>query len=240
MLKCKEPGGMLLPFISETSAQQAAEAIGYNNRRELATNAAAGFLTGFLAGTGLGGAGAATGIGYLGMTAPTISVLGTTVSFIGWTAAGHYVINPYVFSPATSWTSENIAQLEGTSDSYGTIKNEANSKPDGQQWGAIPDPAANNDTLQTLYGVKKNMIENGASRQHIAEINTAISEAQKAGTYKAGEVPAVKTVFQNIREGKYGQSVRDVFTNKSGTGTGMNRETNYNRANNIKQRKYPG
>ncbi|MFL9834243.1 hypothetical protein [Chryseobacterium terrae] len=235
MLKCKEPGGMLLPFISETSAKEAAEAIGYNNRRELATNAAAGFLTGFLAGASLGGAGAATGVGFLGMTAPTISVLGTTASFLGWTAAGHYVINPYVFSPATSWTSENIAQIEGTTDSYSTIKNEANSKPDGQQWNSIPDPAANNDTLQTLYGVRKNMIENGASKQQIAEINNAISQAQKAGTYKASEVPAVKAVFENIREGKYGQAAKDIFTNKSGNGTGMNREANYAKTSNVKQ-----
>lgn len=235
MLKCKEPGGMLLPFISESAAIKAAQSIGYNNRRELATNAAAGFLTGFLAGTGIGGAGAALGAGALGMTAPTLSVLSTTATFLGWTAAGHYIINPYVFSPATSWTSENIAQLEGTSDSYNAIKNGANSKPDGQQWQAVPDPAANNDTLQTLYGVRKNMIENGASKQQIAEINTAIAEAQKAGTYKASEVPAVKNVFENIRNGKYGESVKDVFTNKSGTGTGMNREANYDKANNLKQ-----
>jgi len=235
MLKCKEPGGMLLPFISESSAKQAAEAIGSNNRRELTTNAAAGFLTGFLAGTGLGGAGAAAGAGFLGMSAPTLSVLSTTGAFLGWTAAGHYIINPYIFSPATGWTSETIAQLEGTSSSYGTIKGEANSKPDGQQWSSVPDPAANNDTLQTLYGVRKNMIENGASKQQLAEINTAIAEAQKAGTYKVSEVPAVKTVFENIRSGKYGDSVKDIFTNKSGTGTGMNRQGNYDKAGNLKQ-----
>lgn len=235
ILKCKEPGGMLLPFISESSAKQAAEAIGYNNRRELATNAAAGFLTGFLLGTGIGGAGVAAGTGFLGMSAPTLSVLSTTGAFLGWTAAGHYVITPYVFTPATTWTSENIAQLEGTSSSYDTIKGEAYSKPTGQQWDSIPDPAANNDTLQTLYGVRQNMVENGASKQQIAEINKAIAEAQKAGTYKVSEVPAVKTVFENIRNGKYGDSVKEIFTNKSGTGTGMNRQANYDKAGNLKQ-----
>ncbi|WP_185290783.1 hypothetical protein [Chryseobacterium lactis] len=235
ILKCKEPGGMLLPFISESSAKQAAEAIGYNNRRELATNAAAGFLTGFLLGTGIGGAGAAAGAGFLGMSAPTLSILSTTGAFLGWTAAGHYIITPYVFTPATTWTSENIAQLEGTSSSYDTIKGEAYSKPSGQQWESIPDPAANNDTLQTLYGIRQNMVENGASKKQIAEINKAIVEAQKAGTYKVSEVPAVKTVFENSRNGKYGESVKEIFTNKSGTGTGMNRQGNYEQAGNLKQ-----
>jgi hypothetical protein len=97
------------------------------------------------------------------------------------------------------------------------------------------DPAANNDTLQTLYGIRQNMVENGASKKQIAEINKAIAEAQKAGTYKVSEVPAVKTVFENSRNGKYGESVKEIFTNKSGTGTGMNRQGNYEQAGNLKQ-----
>lgn len=223
MLKCKEPGGMLLPFISESAAKQAAEAIGYNNRREMATNIGAGFFTGFLFGTGIGAA------------AGTLVVLGQTAAFMGWTVAGHYIINPYVFSPLTSETNEIANKIGGTSESYDQIKNGSTQKPEHSERGAIPDPAANNDTLQTLYSVSVNMVKNGASKQQIAEINTAISEAQKAGTYKVSEVPAVKVVMENIKSGKYGEGVKKIFTNKSGTSIGMNRQSNYEKAGNLKQ-----
>jgi len=223
MLKCKEPGGMLLPFISESEAKKAAEAIGYNNRREMATNIGAGFFTGFLFGTGVGAA------------AGSLAVLGEAAIFMGWTAAGHYVINPYVFSPATQKTNELANKVSGTSESYDQIKNGTSQKPDHAERDIFPDPAANNDTLQTLYGVLKNMKQNGASKKQISEINLAISEAEKAGTYKVNEVPAVKVALENIKSGKYGKGVKEIFTNKSGNSKGMNRQTNYESASNLKQ-----
>lgn len=223
MLKCKEPGGILLPFISESAAKQAAEAIGYNNRREMATNIGAGFFTGFLFGTGIGGA------------AGTLAVLGQTTAFMGWTAAGHYIINPYVFSPATQKTNELANEISGTSESYDQIKNGSNQKPDHSERSNVPDPAANNDTIQTLYAVLKNMKQNGASKQQIAEINIAIAEAEKAGTYRVKDVPAVKIALENIKSGKYGDNVKEIFTNKSGNATGMNRQSNYESASNLKQ-----
>lgn len=223
MLKCKEPGGMLLPFISSEAATAAAEAIGYNNRKEMATNIAAGFFTGFLLGTGLGGA------------ASTLAVFGQVTMFTGWTLAGYYVINPYVFSPATSWTSEKSAQALGTSESYDYIKSNVNAKPEHSERNSVPDPAANNDTMQSLYIIGESLKQNHVNKQHVAEIDKAISAAKKAGTYKISEVPEVKVVLEKIKNGTYGEKAKEIFTNKNGTMKGKNTHRSHTQLENLKK-----
>lgn len=236
-LICKEPGGVLLPFISETLAKQAAEAIGNSNQIELGINVGAGLFSGFLLGFGLGGAGAATGagltLGGVNISAASLSAISQSLAFGGWTLAGHYVINPYIINPATNFTSDSIAQVEGTTKSYDELKQITNPKP--SQWETLPDPTESNDTLQTLYEVRGRMVQNGASQQHIAEINSAIQSAQNAGTFRAASVPEVNEVLQNVKKGRYGNEIRDMFTNKSGNLRGMNREANYRKATNNRQ-----
>lgn len=158
-LVCKEPEGVLLPFISETLAKQAAEAIGNSNQIELG-NVMAGLFSGFLLGFGLGEAGADTGagltLGGVNISAASLSAISQSLAFGGWTLAGHYVINPYIINPATNFTSDSIAQVEGTTKSYDELKQITNPKP--SQWETLPDPTESNDTIQTLYKVRGRLV----------------------------------------------------------------------------------
>ena len=189
----------------------------------MATNIGAGFFTGFLFGTGIGAA------------AGTLAVLGQTTAFMGWTVAGHYIITPYIFNPATQKTNELANQISGTSESYDQIKNGSYQKPDHSERSSIPDPAANNDTAQTLYAVGEVMRQNHISKKHVTEINNAISAAKEAGTFKASEVPEVKVVLEKIKNGVYGEKAKEVFTNKSGNMRGKNTNRSHAQLENLKK-----
>jgi len=208
MLICKEPGGVLLPFISEAMAADAAEKIGNNNQTELGWGVAAGFISGFMLGSGFGW-----------------GVLG---SYVVWMGIGHYLINP-VAEGFGDWTGDVLgnetyrdiksASVEGNEsfDDLSTIN------PNDEY--NLPEDATD---VRNLSQIRDMMIKNGASKKDIGQINEAIKAAESnGGKMGAKDNPAARDVLNKIKAGEYGQEAKEIFTNRSGNMRGMNTAKNH-------------
>lgn len=187
MLICKEPGGVLLPFISESLATQAGENIGHNNQLEMGLSTAVGAFSGFMFGYGFGWAALA--------------------QFAVWTGIGHYVISPLAarFGDATGSMLGN--------DTYDEIKDNSNKTSDW--WENLSEDAEGispNDNYDLYEGLKdasgliklkELMIENGASKNDITQINEAIKTSQaNGGSLAADKNPQMKEILIKIKNGE--------------------------------------
>jgi len=220
MLVCKEPGGVLLPFISEALAAQAAKAIGDNNQTEMGWGITAGFISGFMLGSGFGWA-----------------ALG---QYAIWMGIGHYALNPLAnkFGDATGDMLGN--------ETYDTIKDNAYEDP---EWWEDPIENATtinpNDEynlpddvqdVRNLTQIRDLMIKNGANKNDIAKINAAIERARiNGGSLAMSKNPEMKEILTRIKAGEYGEEVKRIYTNKSGNMRGMNTRGNANEALQSKQ-----
>ncbi len=225
MLICKEPGGVILPFISEALAAKAAQAIGSNNQTEMGWTIAAGAISGFMLGSGFGW-----------------SALG---SYVVWMGVGHYALNPLARKFGDATEGDIFGNTEGQ-ETYRTIKDNANNNP---EWWEdpiedaksinpndeynLPDDARD---VSNLTEIRALMIRNGASKGDIAQINEAIKSAQNnGGSLAADKNPQMAEVTEKIKSGAYGEEVRRIYTNKSGNMRGMNTKANAGKAVASKQ-----
>jgi len=238
-LVCKE-GGVLLPFISETYAKQAAEAIGNNNQKEVLTNIAAGFFSGFLVGYSFGGA--ATVLG-------TLKIVG---SFAGWSAATMFVFNPFIIDPMTNATSDAIANAEGTSASYDEIEDLADDsfdtnnnffKEEIEQ--AEKHPLDSDDFIEQavhIYKTNKNIKMN---EQQKAAFERDINRIKNAtGSRNREKRAQLRAQFEkDVKDGKYGEDLKTEMTKPNGRirgatesnrDRGIDAKNSENRANRAK------
>jgi len=218
-LVCKE-GGVLLPFISETYAKQAAKAIGNNNQKEMETNIAAGFFSGFLIGYSFGGA------------ATVIDVLKIGGSFAGWSAATMYVFNPFITDPMTNVTSNVAANAEGTSASYDEIKDLPLADADA--------PLDSNDFPEQTYNIYKTNKDIKMNEQQKASLEQDIDRINKAKGSKKAQLRA--QFEQDVKNGKYGEDIKAQMTKPNGRirgatqsnkNRGIDAKNSENRANRI-------
>ncbi|SEP64314.1 hypothetical protein [Epilithonimonas lactis] len=219
-LVCKEPGGVLLPFISETLAAQAAKAIGENNQTEMKWGVAAGFISGFMLGNGFG--------------------WGALGQYVVWMGIGHYALNP-----AANWFGDTTGAALGN-ETYDEIKENAYQDP--EWWEDPTENAATinpNDEynapddindIKNLTDIRDNLIKNKGNANHIAQINAALERANaNGGSLSARNNPEMKAVLAKIKAGEFGEEVRRIYTNSRGTMGGMNTTANAQEAIDSKQ-----
>lgn len=210
MLVCKEPGGVLLPFISESLAAQAAKAIGDNNQTEMKWSIAAGSISGFMLGLSMGW-----------------SAVG---QYIVWMGAGHYLLNP-----AARKFGDITGKVLGN-ETYDTIKDNAYEDPEWwegfgkDEWREIliedakkinPNDEYNlRDDWKDVKGltqVRDLMIKNGANTNDIAKVNAAIESARvNGGSFSIAKNPEMKEVFTKIKNGEFGPEVKASYTDSRG------------------------
>ncbi|MBV8326139.1 hypothetical protein [Chryseobacterium sp.] len=205
MLSCKE-GGVVLPFINKADAVSAAGNIAGNNKTEFWTNVAGGFLTGALLGFGMGvalpaGATLTWGQGALhALTQATIFGL--------WIPVGQILI-----TPLASGLGERINSAQADGSSYSDVKS-------AQQ--GTEDPIIPTDNWDLWSPVKdgrdirKNMIENKASKADLEKFDKGIAEAKKQGTYSLKNNPELREMFERMKAGEFGKELQEKVTNKSG------------------------
>lgn len=242
ILQCQE-GGSLLPFISESLAAQAAQAIAFNNRMDIGINALATYVSGMFfafAAIPAGGAGAS-----LALTSRAL--LGASGQFAFGMFVGKYVINPLTEIEG-EMLRDNI--YDDTGEIYDDMNQDAardgrnglaNFIPDfekSQLDGVDPstewNPGDVTQVVRDLRMLREIAIKNGASRQSIEQLNEAIRSAENNRSLSPKKNPAMRQVVENIKNGTYGKDVQRMFTNRSGNMRGMNRRANYERAINRK------
>ncbi len=223
ILVCGE-GGVLMPFVSKTAAQNAARAIGWNNKTDIGIN----FIANGLAGFGLG------------KGALAVKGFYSAFMFIAGTGSA-IVIGKTVINPSAEWVGNKYAESQAD-DRYREIQ-EAQGKPPTEDKGLLDHIMdANNpveDTQNVIENKNKiieNMKANGASKEAIASFENAVSEAERTGTFGKNN-PSAQQVLKDIKNGKYGSDIKDIFTNKSGDIRGMNRQGNYDRATQLEKEK---
>lgn len=211
MLICKEPGGVLLPFISESLARNAGKNIGHMNQLNMGLSTAVMAFTGFMFGLGFGWAAIA--------------------QFAVWSGVGYAFITPVVneFGSFTGDLFGNETYNKIKENSYQNIsyeKDPTEIKPTDNYdiVGGIMD-------LTGLFKLKKLLVENGASKNDIAQINEAIKTAQNnGGSMLPSKNPQMKEILSKIKKGEFGQQVKDIYTNKRGNMQGKSTETNARKA----------
>ncbi|KPE49409.1 hypothetical protein [Chryseobacterium indologenes] len=212
LLACKE-GGVLLPFITETAANNAAESIASNNNTEKWVNIGSGALAGVLFGFSLG-----TTLpigGFLG-GARTLFVLKQTAIFGAWIPVGYFIINP--LASATGG-------LLNSNENYDTVKDASISTT------PLPQPADSWDPVSPVKDgieVTKLLGKNNASQADINKFEAGIAEAERQGTYSLKNNPELREMINRMKAGEFGPELQDRVTNKSGNSRGMINEKNMN------------
>ncbi|WP_461532425.1 hypothetical protein [Sinomicrobium sp.] len=246
MISCKE-GGFLLPFISASAAAAAAQEIGSRNKSEIALNGVISFIggmtTGFTGGTsGLLGVGKSMlwGTGFSIMVfQPAIDIQDLIIRegyddnanpyYDGMTGGSPGILDILVPDlPLPKPIKEPLAEFTPMDDD--DMAGSWNLKSAFDRLNKVRDNLAKRRADLSKIGASERMT--AAINARIAEIDKAIKIGQEKGFSKANNPLAAK-IFQDARSGKYGHEVRNIFTNKNGNGTGMNRESNYRNASNT-------
>lgn len=213
-LVCKE-GGILMPFIDENKAKEAAEVIKKNNDIDFWTTGSISFFCGFMCGFGMTG---------------TTSILAGFGSFALWTGGGLFVIQP--ISNAIGYS---IAQ-NSENENYNRIRENA----EQSYWPSISDVSPDDNI--DIEGAINILTAAGVNSQGKSELTTMIKVASKGGagsTFNNIKELSIKypngyNLLQQIKAGEYGQSTYKAFYNSKGNLRGMNRtnRTNANQAAN--------
>lgn len=222
ILQCEE-GGVLLPFISQTAAANAASTIGWNNKADIGINILANGLAGY-------------GLGWAGVTA--FASYGTFITFMSSTGLAIY-LGENAINPSAQWVGDKYAKYYG-GKRYKEIKDSLDKRPEPDKGLLDYVMEANNPATDITNMVKnkneiaKAMKAHGASKEAIANFEASVAEAQKTGTLSN---PESKKILSNIKEGKYGTDIQHIFTNKKGNARGMHTEKNYDKAIKMEQDK---
>lgn len=210
LLACKE-GGVLLPFITETAANNAAKSIATNNRVEMGVNIVSGALAGVLFGFSMGTS--LTAGGFLG-GARTLHVFQQTAIFGAWIPVGYFIINP-IASATGGWLNSN--------ENYDSVKDASISST------ALPQPADSWDPVtpaKDIKEVKTLLGQNNASQSDMNKFAAGIAEAERQGTYSLKNNPELREMINRMKAGEFGPELQDRVTNKSGNLRGMVNEKN--------------
>lgn len=230
-LQCQE-GGTLLPFISESLASAAARSIGLNNIADIGLNGLASAVSGLF-------------VAFAAVPAAGASAAGALFGTFGEFGIG-MAVGKYIITPATEWEKEGLRNLLGGGSGIYDEMNRFSDQQDGDRDGLgnfTPDldfsdvdpstewyPGDIGDVATDLREVRRLGRENNASRESISQLNEAIRAAESNGSLSPERNPAMRQVVQNVKNGVYGENVRQMFTNKSGNMRGMNRLANYLKA----------
>ncbi|RNL85954.1 hypothetical protein ED312_11905 [Sinomicrobium pectinilyticum] len=236
MLQCKE-GGFLLPFISESAAASAASTIGNMNKTEIGLIGVVSFIGGFGAGFTLGTAGFTTAL-----SGAALGVAGSYLLFQPLEKMEKGALrdaynddsNPYYETMVESKQGElGLLNVQGlptgdengsTFDSMDDFYNPVSVYENFRDIRA--ELERQRSSLQGIRGAEQQISRLTAN---IAEIDRAIAEANKTGSFAKGKNPYAAKVFEKARNGHYGPQAQQAFTNSANNGRGMNRESNYNK-----------
>jgi hypothetical protein len=222
MLICKE-GGVVLPFISESLAQQAASKIQSFHRGDVVIAGVTGFVSGFMVGFSFGTAGAGT--------TALWSIGKDVIVYGGWMVIGHYVINP-----AAGYVGEKTGEWTG-GESYNKIKEVAVKKD--PEWSVNDEYDVKGDASDIrnldLKGMREAMVKNGANKSDIAAIDKAIAKGKETGSLAMDKNPEMKEVLTKIKNGEFGPEAKRIYTNSKGNMRGMNTEANAKETVNSKK-----
>lgn len=219
MLACKE-GGILLPFISSISAQNAAKNIAKNNRIELGVNIGSGFVAGVLFGFSMGTSLPAGGL--LG-GARSLHIATQTAIFGAFLPIGYYVINPLASYTATS-INEGFSNGE-----YENLKNGGESSSSMIQPTDSWDPYSVVLDAKDIPNIRTRMTQNNASKADIAKFDAGVLEAERQGSYALKNNPNLREMIIRTGNGEFGADLRNQVTNRSGNRRGMINESNVNK-----------
>lgn len=222
ILQCGE-GGILLPFISQTAAANAASTIGWNNKADIGLNVVVNGLAGY-------------GLGWGAVTSFTSP--GAFITFISGTGLAIY-LGENVINPSAQWVGDRYAD-QYRDKRYDEVQTSVGKKPAPDKGLLDYVMGANNPAtnISNMVDNKKQIVEamkaNGASKEAIANFEASVAEAQRTGTLSN---PESKKVLSEIKKGTYGSDVQDIFTNKSGNARGMHTQKNYDKATQMEQDK---
>ena len=221
ILQCGE-GGILLPFISQTAAAKAASTIGWNNKADIGLNVVVNGLAGY----------------GLGFSVMGIETIGGGIMFALSTGLAIY-LGENVINPSAQWVGDKYAERY-KSKRYDEVRNSLEKKPAPDK-GLLDYVMGANNPAKDISNMVKNknqiveaMKANGASKEAIANFEASVAEAQRTGTLSNSESAKV---LSDIKEGKYGSDVKDIFTNRSGNARGMHTQRNYDKATQMEQDK---
>ncbi|WP_295812478.1 hypothetical protein [uncultured Apibacter sp.] len=221
ILQCGE-GGILLPFISQTAAAKAASTIGWNNKADIGLNVVVNGLAGY----------------GLGFSVMGIETIGGGIMFALSTGLAIY-LGENVINPSAQWVGDKYAERY-KSKRYDEVRNSIEKKPAPDK-GLLDYVMGANNPAKDISNMVKNknqiveaMKANGASKEAIANFEASVAEAQRIGTLSNSESAKV---LSDIKEGKYGSDVKDIFTNRSGNARGMHTQRNYDKATQMEQDK---
>ena len=222
ILQCGE-GGILLPFISQTAAAKAASTMGWNNKADIGLNVVVNGLAGY-------------GLGYGGVN--SFASIGSFTMFASGTGLAIY-IGENIINPSAQWVGDKYA--EGfKSKRYDEVRTSVGKKTEPDKGLLDYVMGANNpatdigNMIENKNQIVEAMKANGASKEAIANFETSVAEAQRTGTLSN---PESAKVLSDIKKGKYGSDVKDIFTNKNGNARGMHTQRNYDKATQIEQDK---
>lgn len=210
---CKE-GGILLPFVSSAAAIAAGQNVSSYNRKEIGVSLLANFLGGTAFGFTLGANG--------------VLIAGKEVAF---GVAGSYLVFQPLEKGQRALTREIYDADENNLYYDAIVKEESKmlnlTETKIDKPGDLYNPGS---VLSDLKATRSLALESGATQAQIAEIDGAIKQAESSGSLAAGKNSKASSVFQKARSGIYGPKVKSYFTNRVGTGSGMNRQSNYDQA----------
>lgn len=219
-LVCKE-GGILMPFIDENKAKEAAEVIKKNNDIDFWTTGAVSLFCGFMCGFG---------IGFEGISNNVASVCKFSVNYVTWTAVGFFFLQPF-----SNKIGYSIAQ-NSENENYNRIRENAE-----QSYCPSISGFSLDDNID-IEGAINILTAAGVNSQGKSELTTMIKVASKGGagsTFNNIKELSIKypngyKLLQQIKAGEYGQSTYKAFYNSKGNLRGMNRtnRTNANQAAN--------
>ncbi|MGS2764007.1 hypothetical protein [Sinomicrobium sp. M5D2P9] len=249
MIQCKE-GGFLLPFISESAAASAAEQIGSQNKKEITLTGVGSFIGGMTIGF-TGGTSGIIGIGKSLMWGSLFSAavyqpatdIQTLVIREGYEDdTDPYYDNMTGGSPDLADIITPAAPLPGPAQELLAEFTPVDEEGTASGWN-LKTPYDRIQKIRThLAEQRRNLLGVRGSEKMIAGLNARIAEIDRAiqtgkeNGFSRNNNPIAAKVFDDARSGKYGNEVRNIFTNNSGNGRGMNRGSNYQNAReNLRQ-----
>ncbi|RNL85957.1 DUF4280 domain-containing protein [Sinomicrobium pectinilyticum] len=195
ILSCNE-GGILSPIIDPAVAQQAAEAIASNNKKEIGVNAAASFVTGLFLPFGVSGvAGASTlGLKFLG----------------GAKMAGGFVFG-IAFMQGATWLQSDYTR------SHSLPENEAYDRMNEVESGTFTDAFSIPDDPSDLSNILdpielQQAIKSGQLAGLDARMQNRLSHIEGLSRQRLLRDPEAKQLLAELKEGKHPQ-LRQAITN---------------------------
>ena len=221
ILVCGE-GGVLMPFVSQTAAQNAASSIGWNNKMDIGLNTVVNAFAGFVLAEG----------------AVAITGIYSACMFFGVTGFAIY-LGKEVIKPRADWVGEQyanpyrdkryneiekaIVEKEEEKDLLDHVMDANNPIEDGY------------DVIGNASAIRQALISIGASKEAISSFDSAVAEAKSTGTF-GKDNPKAQQVLKDIKSGKYGADAQNALNGKRGA-TGLHTQKTYDKITQLEKEK---